>query len=174
MSFASLYETSKPSLVGEPDWLLDMREQSFLTFQKEGVPGRKDESFKYTSFNAFNQFDFSLCAAQAHEAPLEQQKLLNDSIIFVFVNGYYQPQLSRLKELPEGVILSNFSDALLSHEGLVKAYLNKAEALNVFAHLNVSFMSAGYFLYVPKNIKCDYPIEMIFLEDANGESEMAR
>ena len=73
----------------------------------------------------------------------------------------------------KGIIYMDMSDAVIKHEKLVKKYFSKLinENLHKYAALHLAVWSGGSFVYVPKNIKIDIPIQSYYRLNAPGSGQ---
>lgn len=83
----------------------------------------------------------------------------------------YHNVKSHLKDL--GVIYMDLSEAVLKHEKLVKKYFSKLidENLHKYAALHLAVWSGGSFVYVPKGVKLDIPIQSYYRLNAPGAGQ---
>lgn len=100
--------------------------------------------------------------------PQAEQKVLagvgaqyESSVIYHSLKKEYQAQ---------GVIFEDMDVALREHPELVKQYFMKCVPNNLhkFAALHGAVWSGGTFLYIPKNIKIDLPLQAYFRMNAQG------
>lgn len=86
----------------------------------------------------------------------------------------YSNELENLKKL--GVIFSSTDEAVKNHPKIVKKYFSKNvnENHNMFAALNTAFWSGGTFVYVPKGIKLERPLQSYFRINARGAGQFER
>ncbi|MFA5886568.1 MAG: Fe-S cluster assembly protein SufB [Patescibacteria group bacterium] len=70
----------------------------------------------------------------------------------------------------QGVIFEDLDVALCQHEELVKKYFMRAvpPTLHKFAALHGAVWSGGTFLYIPKGVKVDLPLQAYFRMNAKG------
>lgn len=72
-----------------------------------------------------------------------------------------------------GVIIEGLSEALVNHSDLVQKYL-MTEAVSVDEHrltaLHTALMNGGVFVYVPKNVVVEDPIQYVVLHDDENAS----
>jgi len=70
----------------------------------------------------------------------------------------------------QGVIFEDLDVALKKHEALVKKYFMAAvpPSLHKFAALHGAVWSGGTFLYIPKGVKVDLPLQAYFRMNAKG------
>jgi Fe-S cluster assembly protein SufD len=74
--------------------------------------------------------------------------------------------------LPQGVISSTLSEALRDHPDLIEKYFMTGCVRineNAFTALHAAFWNVGSFLYVPKNVKIDLPIENIIVKEKGND-----
>lgn len=70
--------------------------------------------------------------------------------------------------IEQGVIFTDIRTALIEHPEKVKeAYQTAVQSdRDKAAAFNVAFMNSGVFLYIPKNVVIEDPVEAIFIQDA--------
>lgn len=138
-----------------------MRKKAFSNFLAAGLPGKKDEAWKYTSLNDFKSIEWSFPseneAVLTHEQMREVSKLLpSDFINFVFVNG----NLNRT--------LSDDSDGLLEIVALEESDF-EFDPKNVedrFLNLSQSFLSKKIVLSVVKQKVIEKPVQILFVQSS--------
>src|SRR5690606_6087169 len=88
-----------------------------------------------------------------------------ETIDLVFVDGAYSEELSKIGTLPEGVRVENLARALETDEELVKKHLSAYADLTdeAFTALNAAFMEDGGFVYVPKGVRLEKPVHILFV-----------
>ncbi len=172
--YRGLYKEYRDILSGsEHSWLQEIRDEGLNTFLTLGFPGRKVEDWKYTPMTHLDSVEFTVPLKK----PVSKAELPHQTThahFLVFVDGYFQASLSKIGDLPKGVVLTSLADAITSHPDEVKANLNKTVDFEKqpFASLNNAFMSDGLFLKVPKGVEISDPIELLFLEDAEKSQDM--
>lgn len=132
-------------------------------------PTYKDEEWRFTNIK--------LLARESFQDASDSEKITADydtatvpeakNSTIVFVNGIYNDGLSKVSNLPNGVILTDFRDACATHPELVKRYFNSANNFqgDYFEKLNTAFFSDGLFVYVPANVKVDATIHLVYITD---------
>src|SRR6266404_4020455 len=105
----------------EPSWLNQLREDSFVKFERTGFPVVQQEEWKYTNVAAIARTSFAPVLTRNGARP-DGDWLASfayaetrDSTA-VFVNGIFQPDLSSLTALPEEVVAMDLGEALLSRQ----------------------------------------------------------
>src|SRR5699024_10199565 len=73
----------------------------------------------------------------------------------------------------DGVIVEGLSEALVNHPELVQQYF-MTEAVTVDEHrltaLHTALVNGGVFVYVPKNVVVEHPIQYVVLHDDENAS----
>jgi Fe-S cluster assembly protein SufD len=153
-------------------WLRDLQKAQLAAFSERHFPTRREERWKYTdvSFVAkkFQENLFSWSEAKKlHDIEI---KVSPSQIRLVFVNGYFSQALSQLDLLANEIILLPLSQALKTHEELIKSILTQPHDVNQhpFAGLNTALMTDGLFLFVPENAVVTQPIHCLFINTDNN------
>ena len=155
-----------------PVWLADLRQKSLARVKDVGFPKSKDEEWKYTNISSIVNRRYEL--ANGHATSIDQKTLknflLDDAINVVVVNGVVSQELSQLKNLPQGVSLSTFQDALKGSD--LKEYFSryKSDEENVFISLNHALTRDGIFLKVAPKTVSQKIIHMIHLMSSKEET----
>ena len=155
-----------------PSWLQALRLEAGERFAQLGFPTRRDEEFRYTNVAPIAETPFR--RASLAESTLTADDLkpflyegLSGSQI-VFVNGHYQPHLSRTAGLPVGVTVSTLADAMETRPDAVQAHLaHYAQSeTHAFVALNTAALEDGAFIHIPRSVVVDEPIHLMFLSSA--------
>lgn len=142
-------------------------------YSTTALPTGKEEAWRYTNINPILTTAFEpaqRASAAAAEALMKDYSFKHDaSAELVFVNGFYAPELSRVKSLPKGVVVCALSEAGRTHEKVLEKHLGKyAKGTdNSFVALNAQHAVDGAFVYVPKNVTVEGPIHLLFLNVAS-------
>jgi Fe-S cluster assembly protein SufB len=161
---------------GEPQWMLDFRLKALEQFEKMPMPGwgpdlshlDLDDLYYYVRpadsqgrtwdevpediKNTFNRLGI----------PEAEQKFLAG------VGAQYESEMvyhSIQEQLAsQGVIFLSIEDGLRQHEEIFREYFSKAvpPSDNKFAALNSAVWSGGSFVYIPKGVKVDLPLQAYF------------
>jgi Fe-S cluster assembly protein SufD len=91
----------------------------------------------------------------------------------VFVNGRFDADSSVVSDLPDGVQVKNLKAAAFENPDLIETYFNKANNFenDYFALLNTVRFEDGAFIFIPKNVKFDRPIHLVYI--TKGEANTA-
>jgi Fe-S cluster assembly protein SufD len=169
----------------EPAWLADERLSAWRTFEKTPMPTLRDEAWRYTDISDVRIEDFvpyapSPDVAQEGDLPEAVQQLIKEgeenSALLVQHNS--ETAYSRIDEELErkGVVFTDLHTALRTHEDLVKEHLFGLvpEDYDKFAALSAAAFSGGSFLYVPRGVDVEVPIQSYRWLDVAGSIMMPR
>ncbi|MEH6533945.1 MAG: Fe-S cluster assembly protein SufD [Photobacterium frigidiphilum] len=172
------YTRSKEHLPGSSlPWLNAFRESAIENFAAQGLPGPRDENWKYTPIKQLQRVDYKLAqqlATASIDSLAEQilsKQLCPDEHCLVFINGFYKNSLSTHAPLPEGIILNSFSQALQHHPQLIAAELGKIanDQELPFSALNSAMISDGVFLWAAENSSIKHPIHCLFVSTTSEQ-----
>ena len=134
---------------------------------RDGLPGARTESWKYTSLRALERRAF----AHATESVAIDPALLAGipTPRLVFVNGAYADELSDAEGLPGGVALKSLSQALRG-EPRESNFLERRyeRADEVFARLNAALAREGAVLRIAEGVRVGTPIHLVFVGTPAG------
>jgi Fe-S cluster assembly protein SufD len=155
---------------GEPEWLREKRLQAWRTFERLPMPTLRDEAWRYTDISDVVIEDFIPYAPSPEvssegELPEAVQRLIaegeENSALMVQHNS--ETAYSRMDEELErkGVVFTDLHTALREHEDLVRDRLFGLvpEDYDKFAALSAAAFSGGSFLYVPRGVDVEVPIQ---------------
>ncbi|TFJ91746.1 Fe-S cluster assembly protein SufD [Lentibacillus salicampi] len=157
----------------EPDWMRDLRLQAID--QADSLEMPQPDKTNITKWN-FNRFKLDAAKgekiASLDKLPediqdfLDQEKTQQNLLI---QRNHTVAYASLSQELADkGVIFTDIFTALNEHEDLVKRYYMK-DAVSVDEHrltaLHAALMNGGAFVYVPKNVQLEEPLQVIFWQE---------
>ncbi len=169
--FVSAFEMQEGlSLNGSNDGLRRLRKEAIGHFATLGFPARKTEAWKYTNIGKLLKRPYALTFGPSDDSvsASDVEALLIPDLeahVAVFVNGHFNAALSRLDDLPEGVVVTGLAEAAETHTALLDAHLARyADSEGeVFTALNTAFTKDGAFVYVPRNAVVEKPVQLINL-----------
>lgn len=141
-----------------------IQDRAAEVFAKTGIPGRKDEEYKYTNIRKYLTEDFTARSGQIKiSEEILKQHFQKDCINLVFINDFYAPQYSELQKLPQEIAAG---DLYINKKGLQNAVVqnfNKlsGESKNPMALLNTALAGNGFYLFVRENYICKTPIHIV-------------
>jgi Fe-S cluster assembly protein SufD len=163
-SFAA-FEEARPAR--QPPWLQKLRRDAFSRFQELGFPTSKVEAWKYTNVAPIARTVFRLVTEECAPA---LPAAAGSGPRFVFVNGRFRRELSRLPQ-SGSVGVSSLREALASRpEALEQQLARYAEFRSqAFTAWNTAFFEDGAFIEVPRGGVLAEPIELLFLSAPGAE-----
>ena len=171
---ASFLEVVEKSRAAEPEWATRLRQDSFELFEALGFPSTDQEDWKYTNVAPIARGNFRVASDDESVSfgPGAAERFVYDETKrsrLVFVNGFFVRELSSTEALPSGLFAGSITEALggeyveVVRERLLRDAVREE---NSFAALNAALRRDGAFLYVPKGIAVEIPIQLLFLSTA--------
>ncbi len=157
---------------GFPSWLNDLRSDAAKSFQRSGLPSKKQEAWRYTSLDFLQRHEFvPLSESRDWSDELKRIEPItapHQGIRLVLVNGRVDAQLST-GAADAGLQIGSLATALASGDESLKEHLGRiADTGNdAFAAMNLSLMADGSYLKVPKGAVIDTPIEIVHVAVGN-------
>src|SRR5918992_817234 len=163
----------------EPSWLTERRLSAWRAFEKTPMPTLRDEAWRYTDISDVRVEDFAPYApspdvAREGDLPDAVQRLIKEgeenSALLVQHNS--ETTFVRMDEelQRKGVVFTDLHTALRENEDLVKERLFGLvpEDYDKFAALSAAAFSGGSFLYVPRGVDIEVPIQSYRWLDVTG------
>lgn len=152
----------------QPAWFAEAQEQAWQQFVATPMPKRTDEEWRFANLKQLVFDDYSIASAidetVAADLITRTSTLETNSGKLVFANDQLiadpllDPELAA-----KGVICKPFAQALDEDSELLrKHFMNRDARLGSakFVALHVARARAGVFVYVPKGVTVDHPIEI--------------
>ncbi len=173
----------------EPQWMLDLRLKGLNLFEKKPMPhwgsdltGIHFDTIKYfvrsTEKQATDWNDLPDDIKNTYDRlgipEAEKQRLVGGVAAQYESEVVYHNIREDLEE--QGVIFVDTDTALREHEELLKEYFGTIIPVgdNKFAALNTSVWSGGSFIYVPKGVKVDIPLQAYFRINTENMGQFER
>ncbi len=171
----------------EPKWMTDFRLNSYKTFKETANPNFGPELkldfdlinyYKKVTDKVENNWDKVACPIKEtfdEVGLISAEKKYLDGI-----GAQYESEVvyhSMIKELEEkGVIFCSTDDALKNHPDIFKKYFNKLVKYdeNKYTALNGAVWSGGTFIYVPKGVTIDRPLQSYFRLNTKNMGQFER
>jgi len=186
LSKGTVEEISK--LKGEPQWMLDFRLRSYEIFMKKPMPSWGGDLSKID----FNNIYYYAKASEKTEkdwdnVPADVKKTFEklgipeaEKKFLAGVGAQYESEVvyHHLREdlAKQGVKFLDTDNALKEEPELFRKYFGKIipPEDNKFAALNSAVWSGGSFIYVPKGVKVDLPLQAYFRINAKNIGQFER
>jgi len=162
-----------------PAWLPKLRRAAMESFAELGFPTTHDEEWIYTNVAPLASTPFVPAGVKLSEdirrriAGLPLADLGCSRL--TFLNGCYVPELSKLKEVPQGLKAGSLASAWKNHGPLLERRLGRyADArTHAFVALNTAFFEDGAFIEVPKGAVLHKPLHILQISCGAGRSTVS-
>jgi Fe-S cluster assembly protein SufD len=156
--------------LNETGWAKELRLNALEAYNEMDLP-KQDEGWRNLRLREV-PLDSLVPVTEKQATPeLIRSRFDNQSagVVVHFNSDVTEAQLS--PELAaKGVILTSLQDAIVNHPEKVEPYLGKLYGVreSKFAALHYALRTGGAFLYVPKNVVIDSPIQLFVYGDAQN------
>ncbi|AJY75956.1 Fe-S cluster assembly protein SufD [Paenibacillus beijingensis] len=165
-TFAEQLSASK----GEPAWLTALRGEAAEAAESLEWPKPEKTRIDRWNLTAFGQYKKPEALSSTAELPASVQALLpQDGAAPLHVQRGSGAAFTRISEelKGKGVIFTDLESAARDHADLVQKYLFQAlrKDENKLNALHAALWNGGVFVYVPKNVEVDIPLQAIYYND---------
>src|ERR1044072_783322 len=171
-SYQAAFRSVRPTVA----WLELVRNSAIDRFEQLGFPSVREEDWKYTNLATLAKEEFvpvTTGYGKTHALAHLGYPETADAHLVV-VDGFLREDLSTTTGLGDVVAVDLFSAAAdARYNKIVRKYLarNAGYHNNGLTALNTAFIQSGVFLWIPKNVKLEQPLQITFVADAeNGAS----
>ena len=170
--FAGVLEAA--ATAPSPGVLHDLRGRGRRSFASLGLPSRRQEEWRFTRLKGLQETTFEMPPRVAPRLAIDSWRVAG-SHLMVFVDGVFDPDLSNVGGLPDGVVVSNLVLASAVNSELVEDHLGSLAPLehHPFAALNTALLADGALIYLPKRAFVKEPIQLLFVAGAEGRSTLS-
>ncbi|BBK28712.1 Fe-S cluster assembly protein SufD [Staphylococcus arlettae] len=175
ISEAQLVEYSQAH--NEPSWMTELRREALKLTETLEMPKPDKTKINRWDFDSFKQHETTgEVYSSLDQLPEEVKNIIDveksENLIIQHNNTL---AFSRVSDSAsnDGVIVEGLSEALVNHPELVQQYF-MTEAVTVDEHrltaLHTALVNGGVFVYVPKNVVVEHPIQYVVLHDDENAS----
>lgn len=147
--------------------LNEARREALASLAGASMPRKGDEDYEVTSLEDVFAPDYGVnvnrveLGANPAEAFRCDVPNMSTCMYFLF-NDAFHPGKNAANSLPEGVVVKSLKDAAVENAALVEKYYNKAaDGKCVQTALNTLLAQDGIFVYVPKGVVVEKPIQLV-------------
>ena len=161
-----------------PDWFRDQQDAAWKQFESLPNPTRKDQAWRFANVNLLDLTPFKYGGTLTEEdraTILEQSRGLEEvagRMIFAGDQLLERDVISdQLKK--RGVIFQSLERAVVEHADLFRKHFMSQPAIlgsAKFAALHRALASSGTFLYVPRGVEIELPIEIFHWLNSEKDS----
>lgn len=161
----------------EPSWMTELRNKALKLTETLEMPKPDKTKLRKWDFDSFKQHHTEGSVYQSlEELPESVKKIIDventENLVIQHNNDLAYTQVSEQAK-NDGVIIEGLSEALVNHSDLVQKYY-MTDAVNVDEHrltaLHTALMNGGVFVYVPKNVVVEHPVQYVVLHDDENTS----
>jgi len=169
--FVQFFKDNKNVLEkGSPDFINKIRPGALSFFKDKGIPGKKDENYKYTNIQPLLEKNFSKYV-QSPDIRFAIDEIFKcdvpelDTHVILLVNGHYSEKNQPEAPLPEDITIGSFREISIEKPGLIEPHFNHIAdyTKDSMVALNTAFTTDGIFMHVPRGITLQKPIQIINL-----------
>lgn len=163
----SAFESVKELLYGNPD----LRIQAINSFDKQGIPNRKNEEYRYVNIDLLLKDNFGFHSSQElTSSQIAPTKFLKGAIHIVIENGIFSKKLSDISSLPKGLRIADIKEA-----GNDAAFTNTYSTFadihsDPFIALNTAMANGGVYIHVADNAVIEVPIHIIQIASSQSNT----
>ncbi|MEB3294270.1 MAG: Fe-S cluster assembly protein SufD [Synechococcales bacterium] len=151
-------------------WLNTLRDQAYAIAQEMAIPSTRDEDWRFTDLSQLVSFNWQPAAIDQPLKACDSLVVAEAKTRLVFMNGVYQPQRSKVTDLPDGIFVGDLSQLSAPHLEQISTYLGKqAGAEEVFTALNTASLTDVAVVWVSRNAAIADPIHLVFLSRTDGQ-----
>jgi Fe-S cluster assembly protein SufD len=151
-----------------PDWFRDQQCAAWQQFESLPNPTRKDQAWRFSNVNLLDLAPFKISRALSEDDRKNVLKysrgLEQHASRMVFANDQLIERDVVSEDLKKrGVIFQPLERAMVEHADLFRKYFMSTEATlgsAKFAALHRALVSSGTFLFVPRGVEIEQPIEI--------------
>lgn len=165
------YDSIATSLPGNRlPWMKEARERALSRFSESGFPSPREEEWRYTNVAAIERKLFSARrgAVRAFDPKQLSPFHIEGTHALVFVDGHFSPECSALPEPVSGLIVCSMNEAFETHVDLLVDSFSKIldAQSNSFLTFNTALFTDGAFVFIPKNLRLECPLHLLFVSTA--------
>ncbi|WAH35821.1 SufB/SufD family protein [Alicyclobacillus dauci] len=157
----------------EPEWLTQLREEAWQTFDSMPEPRLEKTDLRKRGWDAGN-----FVTAPSKQLPADAASYIAglDHSHAVFVDGHLADIKLNEADRDLGVVFTDIHTAASKHEDLVKGTLGTVVPAreSKWAALNFAYFAGGVFLYVPRKVTLEKPFEVVHVVTSEAQASFPR
>jgi len=153
------------------------RKKALAEFVRQGIPGRKNENYKYTNLQPSFAHDFDWIhrrdgadfrLTDAFKCDVPQM----DTHLMVLLNGWYHSFQPKSGSQSGGWLNGSLEQVSREHPELLQKYYGKLAdgGEDPMTALNTLFATDGFVVHIPAGIKLEHPLQVINILQAPASS----
>ncbi len=152
---------------GEPDWLVEMRGNAAEQVATLSWPKPEKMNIERWELSAVGSYQPAEAISSVEQMPAQVKNMISEKNVIVQRNSSVVYKAIDAELSNKGVIFTDLETAVKEHSDLVKPYLFNAVKAdeNKFTALQAATWNGGVFLYVPRNVEVDIPLQVVQYND---------
>ena len=168
------YQAAFRTLAPTVAWLELVRGSAMDRFEQLGFPSVNDEEWRYTNLASLGKESFAPATpGDATSGDVKRHAYPETATShLVVVNGFLREDLSVTSGLESVIAVDLFhAGADARYNKIVRKYLarNAGYHNNGLTALNTAFLQSGVFIWIPKNVHLETPIQITFVADPSSQ-----
>jgi Fe-S cluster assembly protein SufD len=156
----------------EPQWMKELRLKGLELAETLELPFVEKTRLDRWNLSTYGAYQPGAAVQSVSELPEEAKNLFGESFSnSLLIQRNSSVAYCHLSEAAtaQGVLFTDLETAVREHSDLVQPYFMKAVAQNEHsvAALHSAVWNGGVFLYVPKNVSVELPVQALFLAEGN-------
>ncbi len=159
---SQLASLAKATASPAPAWLESIRQRALHRFEELGLPGSRNEEWKYTSLAPLARASFRRAGTGEALSGINAVQSLKPH--YVFINGVFSAELSQAP-VAKGLRVSSLRTALQSGNPVVEKHLARYAGFEdkVFVALNTAAIEDGVLIEIPQGTVEAQPVHLLYL-----------
>lgn len=157
-----------------------LRKNAMDQFRDMGFPTQRNEEWKYTSIASLLKYNFipadtkSTVTLGTHK--IDEYLINNLEVsLFVFINGIFKKEFSRLLPEAENINFENLASTSISDSPFLEKHFGKyVKTDNGFTALNTAFAFDGAVIQIPENTILKNPVHLLFLSGSDDTEVLSQ
>ena len=174
-AFIEQFEAYEKQLNGARSGELHQQRRAAMeVLERSGLPGKKDEDYKYTPITRalekqFSDFSTMPVGEDIPEIP-DQWFVREEANVLVFVNGQFSEKHSQIVSPASEIKIQSLAEAMRDQPELLTRYFARqtAASSDSFVALNTALAHEGTFVYVPSGQVVSHPVYLYFVSDTRA------
>ncbi len=160
------------------------RRAAMEVLERVGLPGKRDEEYKYTPITRALEKQFDDATASAVDTTASSDlagrfakwRVDEPANVLVFVNGQFSDELSTVVSPPEELTIQPLSEAFRQRPALMNRYFARqtAASSDAFLALNTALAQQGTLVHVPVGQVVTHPTYFYYLSDTSSATAFSQ
>ena len=156
-----------------------LRKEAVSKFAGLNFPNTKDEEWKYTNIAPLLKHNFKPSLTQEKITEKQIIKFLFDKLehnLLVFLNGHFDERLSRIKDLPKGVVAGSIAEAINNKSPVIEKHFGKYADFKsqIFTALGTAYIEDGAFIFVPDGKIIEDAFHILYLTTSGDDKILSQ